>query len=119
MRKKRMMRVWLPVFIACACSVLLCCGRSQQENRASSQNGNAPVESQNSNAPRYVSAQFAESAKSLARADLLDCRNTDSKITRGSDLSVEEVAKRLQGTWVRRLTMHGVPIETNSFLYFD
>ncbi|WP_404337973.1 hypothetical protein AB2M62_03890 [Sphingomonas sp. MMS12-HWE2-04] len=30
-----------------------------------------------------------------------------------------DLARLLHGTWVRRLTMGGAPIETNSFFYFD
>lgn len=35
------------------------------------------------------------------------------------EASVEDFARLLHGTWVRRLTIGGVPVETNSFWYFD
>ncbi len=35
------------------------------------------------------------------------------------DGSVADFAHLLHGTWVRRLTIHGVPVETNSFWYID
>lgn len=36
-----------------------------------------------------------------------------------ADARVADLARLLHGTWVRRLTMGGAPIETNSFFYFD
>lgn len=36
-----------------------------------------------------------------------------------TDASVAEFARLLHGTWVRRLTIGGAPVETNSFWYFD
>jgi len=68
--------------------------------------------------PSVVNPQFAKSAQSVARADLLSCRNLDSKITQGSDATIAEFANSMNGVWLRRLTMHGLPIETNSFLYY-
>lgn len=78
-----------------------------------------PDSSSTAGISQYDAAQFAASAKSINRADLLICRNKDSKITEGSDATPEELAKVLHGTWLRRLTIHGVPVETNSYLSFD
>ena len=63
---------------------------------------------------------YTTDTPSIARADLLACRNLDkAQITMGGNLEVSELGKALQGTWVRELTWNGVPVETESGLYFD
>lgn len=71
--------------------------------------------------PKVDRARFEKSAKSIARPDFLACRNTDAKITQGSDLSVEEFSKMLHGVWVNqnRRTVHGMPVETDAAFYID
>jgi hypothetical protein len=65
--------------------------------------------------------RFEKSAKSVARPDFLACRNQDAKITRGSDLSIEEFSRMLNGVWVNqnRRTVHGMPVETDAAFYID
>ncbi|MEJ2410611.1 MAG: hypothetical protein P8Y58_05915 [Novosphingobium sp.] len=40
-------------------------------------------------------------------------------MTATADADVADLARLLHGTWVRRLTIGGALLETNSFLYFD
>lgn len=71
--------------------------------------------------PQFDRDRFEKSAKSVARPDFLACRNQDAKITRGSDLSVEEFSRMLHGVWVNRnrRTVHGLPVETDAAFYID
>jgi hypothetical protein len=71
--------------------------------------------------PDFDRDRFEKSAKSVARPDLLVCRNQDAKITRGSDLSVEEFSRMLNGVWVNqnRRTVHGLPVETDTAFYIE
>lgn len=63
---------------------------------------------------------FTAPAPSIARADLLACQELSRATARApGNLRVEELADRLSGTWIRHLTWNGVPIETDSALYFD
>jgi hypothetical protein len=70
-------------------------------------------------APKFDNAQFARSSASRARADLMICRNLGAGLTNGGNLAPKELASTLHGTWLRRLTLHGVPIETDSYIVFD
>lgn len=58
-----------------------------------------------------------------AKADGPACPNVplprQSSPDATSGASVADLARLLHGTWVRRLTIGGAPIETNSFWYFD
>ena len=71
--------------------------------------------------PGLDRARFEKSAKSIARPDFLACRNNDAKLTRGSDLTVEEFSRMLHGVWVNqnRRTVHGMPVETDAAFYVD
>jgi len=71
--------------------------------------------------PDFDRDRFERSAKSIARPDLLACRNQDAKLTQGSDLSVEEFSRMLNGVWVNqnRRTVHGMPVETDSAFYIE
>lgn len=71
--------------------------------------------------PKFDRDKFEKASKSIARPDFLACRNTDAKITRPSDLSVEEFARMLHGVWVNqnRRTVHGLPVETDAAFYVD
>lgn len=42
-----------------------------------------------------------------------------ARLSAPGDARVADFAHLLHGTWVRRLTIHGVPVETNSFWYFN
>lgn len=68
--------------------------------------------------PTVFYSDFAKSTRSIARSDLLTPRVPDTKLEPIADLSVDALAATLNGTWVRRLTMNGIPIETDSFYYF-
>ncbi|HEX8257421.1 MAG TPA: hypothetical protein VF589_07295 [Allosphingosinicella sp.] len=62
----------------------------------------------------------AESAQARANDDLSACANVrDPALSAPGHGSVAHLARLLHGTWVRRLTIAGVAVETNSFLYFD
>jgi hypothetical protein len=50
---------------------------------------------------------------------LCDSHRTSAAARMASDVKVGELARLLHGTWVRRLTIQGVPVQTNSFFYFD
>jgi len=58
-----------------------------------------------------------------ARGDLQACakgRNYQNPpLIAPTDASVADFARLLNGAWLRRLTIGGEPVETNSFLYFD
>lgn len=58
---------------------------------------------------------------SIARADLLVCDagNGNLPIQHGRNVDLAAFAKVLNGTWVRRLTWAGLPLETESAFYFD
>ena len=67
--------------------------------------------------------QSANSAEPRARDDLRVCakgaRPHQAALAAPRDASVADLAGLLHGTWLRRLTVAGEPVETNSFLYFD
>ncbi|MEM7051173.1 MAG: hypothetical protein AAF604_16005 [Acidobacteriota bacterium] len=79
----------------------------------------APAKEDANTASENTSPQFAKSEKSVARADLKACRYDGLAVTRGSDADIAEFSERLHGTWVRRATFYGVPMETRSFFHFD
>jgi|GEM_PF-6957259 len=64
---------------------------------------------------------FKKSAMSIARPDLMACRNSDAQITQGSDVNVDAFARNLHGTWVNRdnRTMNGAVMETDAVLLID
>ena len=68
-------------------------------------------------------AQFVKSTDSHAHSDPLACTNVQisqrAPLIAPTNAGVADFARLLHGTWVRRLTIRGVPVETNSFLYFD
>lgn len=68
-------------------------------------------------------AQRAKPTTSQVRSDLSACATgqtaRNAPLNAPADASVADFARMLHGTWVRRLTIHGVPVETNSFWYFD
>ena len=71
--------------------------------------------------PQWDKPFFKKSAQSVARADLLACRNRDAAITNGRDASAKELAKALHGIWINRngRTVHGRPVETDTAWYID
>jgi hypothetical protein len=70
--------------------------------------------------PSYDFEEFKASAQTIARADLLACRNGDAAITRPSNASIGEFAKELHGTWIgRRRSMHGTPVEVDQIFLID
>ncbi len=71
--------------------------------------------------PNYDRELFKKSGTSIARGDLLACRNRDAKITQGGDVNVDEFARTLHGVWVNQnnRSLHGVTIETDNAFYID
>ena len=68
----------------------------------------------------FAMAEMYERPASIARADLLACEQLDSaRSLDPQDVDVEELADLLTGTWVRQVTWHGVPIPTESAIYFN
>ena len=71
--------------------------------------------------PTFDKPIFIKSAHSLARADLLSCRNTDAQVERPSHASADAFAKAIHGVWINRngRTVHGRPVETDTAWYID
>ena len=71
--------------------------------------------------PNYDREIFKKSGTSIARGDLLACRNRDAKITQGADVNIDDFAKTLHGVWVNQnnRSLHGVTIETDNAFYID
>ena len=71
--------------------------------------------------PSYDKPVFIQSAQSVARGDLLACRNKDAVVTKGSHASVADLAAALNGVWINRngRTVHGRTVETDTAWYFD
>lgn len=71
--------------------------------------------------PKYDREIFKKSSTSIARGDLLACRNGDAQIIDGGDVSVEDFARTLHGVWVNQngRSLHGVTVETDNAFYVD
>lgn len=71
--------------------------------------------------PKFDRETFKKSAMSIARPDLMACRNSDAQITQGSDVNIDAFARNLHGTWVNRdnRTMNGAVMETDAVLFVD
>lgn len=71
--------------------------------------------------PKYDREIFKKSGTSLARGDLLACRNDDAQITDGGDVSIEEFSRTLHGVWVNQngRSLHGITVETDNAFYID
>ncbi len=71
--------------------------------------------------PKYDREIFKKSGTSIARGDLLACRNDDAQITDGGDVDIDEFARMLHGVWVNQnmRTIHGVTVETDNAFYVD
>jgi hypothetical protein len=64
--------------------------------------------------------QFALSASSLTRADLLACRNTDAAPRAPRAITTAEFAKALNGVWVaKNRSVHGIPVEMDTAYYIQ
>lgn len=76
---------------------------------------------QQDNGPKFDRETFQKSGVSIARPDMLACRNKDARVTRGSDAKVEAFAKALNGVWVNsnRRSVHGAPVETDAAFYIE
>jgi hypothetical protein len=68
---------------------------------------------------KFDREQFKKSASSIARADLLACRNLDAQITQGSDADIAEFARMLNGTYLARRTVHGAAVEMDTAWLID
>ena len=71
--------------------------------------------------PAYDKPFFIKSAQSVARADLLACRNKDAKVLEPSDASAAAFSNALNGIWINRngRTVHGRPVETDTAWYIQ
>ncbi len=71
--------------------------------------------------PSYDKPVFIKAAQSVARGDLLACRNQEAVVTAPSHASAAELATALNGVWINRngRTVHGRKIETDTAWYFD
>ena len=71
--------------------------------------------------PKIDRGKFEKSALSIARPDMLACRNRDAKVTRGSNADVTRFSQTLNGVWVNynRRTVHGNPVETDTAFYIE
>jgi hypothetical protein len=71
--------------------------------------------------PNYDREIFKKSGTSIARPDLLACRNEDAVITDGGDVDIDDFARTLHGVWVNQngRSLHGVTIETDNAFYVD
>lgn len=71
--------------------------------------------------PTYDKPVFIQSAQSVARGDLLACRNTEAAVTAPSHASAADLASTLHGVWINRngRTVHGRTIETDTAWYFN
>jgi hypothetical protein len=61
--------------------------------------------------------EFLRSATSIARPDLLACRNLDAKFTQPMDANPEELARMLNGVWIGRRTVHGISVEMDTAFF--
>ena len=71
--------------------------------------------------PTFDRIPFQRSAESVARADLLACRNRNATSSQPRDMTVEEMSKALHGTWVNRKarTVHGLLVDSDTVFYID
>jgi hypothetical protein len=71
--------------------------------------------------PNYDREIFKKSSTSIARGDLLACRNRDAQITKGADVNIDDFAKTLHGVWVNHnnRSLHGITVETDNAFYID
>ena len=71
--------------------------------------------------PTFDKPVFIKSAHSVARADLLSCRNTEAQVENPRDASAQALAKAIHGVWINRngRTVHGRGIETDTAWYID
>jgi hypothetical protein len=71
--------------------------------------------------PQWDRGPFRMSAQSIARADLLACRNKQAALTQGRDADVESFAKAINGVWLNenRRTVHGMPVMTDAAFYIQ
>lgn len=58
--------------------------------------------------------QFKKSATSIARADLLACRNLEAQITDGAEANMEEFGRMLTGTYLASRSVHGVGVQMDT-----
>ncbi len=71
--------------------------------------------------PKYDREIFKKSGTSIARGDLLACRNEDATITQGGNVDIDDFARTLHGVWVNQngRSLHGVTVETDNAFYVD
>ncbi len=62
----------------------------------------------------------ADPTPSIARADLLACSQLQkARSLDGRNMTPQDLAGALQGTWVRELTWYGIAVDNESALYFQ
>lgn len=71
--------------------------------------------------PTYDKPTFIKSAHSVARGDLLSCRNTEAQVENPSHASANALAKAIHGVWINRngRTVHGRVVETDTVWYIQ
>src|SRR5947208_3588853 len=98
---------WCATALALALIPIIGCNQTPEQQKAE-EKGAPKGAAESSGAagktaqPSVVNPQFAKSTQSIARPDLMSCRNQDSKITQGSDATVAEFANNMNGVWLRR-----------------
>lgn len=67
---------------------------------------------------KFDRENFKRSAMSVARPDLMACRNTDAQITQGKPTDIDAFARTWHGTWVNKnmRTQNGLVPETDAVL---
>src|ERR1044072_8815431 len=71
--------------------------------------------------PKYDREIFKKSGMSIARPDLLACRNPDAQITDGGDVNPADLSRMLHGVWVNQngRSLHGIQVETDNAFYIN
>ena len=121
--------VFLPLVLLIAVgSVLLCCQSQGNRPAAPTQGKAKPGEQALTGAKKLADAEpsfdrtpFKASAQSIARADLLACRNKNAALRNGRDADVNEFSGTLNGVWLNhnRRSVHGMPVVTDAAFYIQ
>lgn len=70
---------------------------------------------------KFDRENYRKSAMSVARPDMLACRNADAQITQGRPVDVDAFARALHGTWVNKntRTYNGLVAESDAVLFIN
>ncbi|MCG8369384.1 MAG: hypothetical protein MJA32_02590 [Proteobacteria bacterium] len=103
-------------------SLLACTPRDNTDDVSVAASGGTAIEPGAAlDRPSYDRSNQKASAQSVARGDLLACRNLDSTFTDNRPTNAKEFAKTLHGTWVNpnMRSVHGRPIDTDAIFLID